>query len=33
MNEDLLWDIFAESGKINDYLNYSNIKETEHDDT
>ncbi len=33
MNEEQLWEKFFVSGKIDDYLNYSNKKETENDDT
>ena len=31
MTEDMLWNRFAESGKIEDYLQYSAKKETEDD--
>lgn len=31
MNEDILWDKFAETGSIEDYLQYSVHKEDNHD--
>ena len=31
MNEDILWDKFAETGRIEDYLRYSACKEDKHD--
>lgn len=31
LNEDILWNIFAESGRIADYLLYSAYKEDYHD--
>ena len=27
MTEDMLWDIFAESGRIDDYLRYSAVRD------
>lgn len=33
MNEEQLWEKFVVSGKIDDYLNYSNKKETGNDNT
>lgn len=33
MNEEQLWEIFAASGKIGDYLRYTNKKEQENDNT
>ena len=31
LNEDILWDKFAESGRIEDYLRYSAGREDNHD--
>ena len=31
VNEDILWSIFAESGRIEDYLRYTAGKEDNHD--
>ncbi len=31
MNEEILWDKFAETGSIEDYLRYSANKEDNHD--
>ena len=31
MNEDILWDKFAETGSIEDYLRYSACREDKHD--
>jgi hypothetical protein len=31
MEEDILWDKFAETGSIEDYLQYSAYKEDNHD--
>lgn len=33
MSKEQLWEKFAESGKLEDYINYSHTKETENDDT
>lgn len=33
MSEEELWDKFADSGRIDDYLRYINKKETENDNT
>lgn len=33
MNEEQLWEKFAISGKIDDYIRYSNTKEQNNDNT
>lgn len=33
MNEEQLWEKFAISGKIDDYIRYSNMKEQKNDNT
>lgn len=31
MSEQILWNIFAETGRIEDYLRYSDYRDNEHD--